>query len=114
MRAYKTDNKSTCEALKCLRAWAANWGLPYSVQTDSWPAFCQTWQDELEKVGVSVIHSMVERSVRTLKELLKKNTNLSQLQLSELVENCRENGKKVSAMTRFIILVILGDNLLKI
>ena len=60
-------------------------------------------------MGVSVIHSMVERSVRTLKELLKKNTNLSQLQLSELVENCRENEKKVSAMTRFIILYNPSD-----
>ena len=47
----------TSEALKCLRAWAANWGLSYSVKTDSGPAFRQTWQDELEKVGVSVIHS---------------------------------------------------------
>ena len=34
----------------------------------------------------------------------KKNTNLSQLQLSEIVyaKKCKENGDKGSAMTRFI------------
>ena len=48
VQAYKTANKSTSEALKCVRAWAANWGLPYSVKINSGPAFCQTWQDKLE------------------------------------------------------------------
>ena len=39
-----------------------------------------------------------------MNELVKENSNLSQLQLSELVYavNCREEGDKGSAMTRFI------------
>ena len=100
MCPYKTANKSTNDALKCLRAWAAKWGLPYSAKNDSEPAFLQKWQEVLEKISVSVLHSttynpqsmgLVERSMRTLKELLKKNSNLSQLQLKELVYaiNCR-------------------------
>ena len=47
---------------------------------------------------------LVERTVRTLKDILKKNTNLSQLHLSELVYamNCKEGGDKGSAMTKFM------------
>ena len=43
--------------MKCLRAWAANWELPYSVKSDSVPAFRQTWEEELEMIGARVIHS---------------------------------------------------------
>ena len=39
MQANKTPNKSTSEAIKCLRTWVANWGLPYGVKTDSRSAF---------------------------------------------------------------------------
>ena len=60
------------------------------------------WKEELEKMSVRIIHStaynpqstgLLERAVRALKELLKKNTNLSQSHLSE---------DKGPAMTRFI------------
>ena len=57
LQAYKTSNKSISKALKCLRAWAANWELPYSVKSDSVPAFRQTWEEELEMIGARVIHS---------------------------------------------------------
>ena len=57
MQAYKTSNKSTSEAIRCLRTWAATWGLPYAVKSDSGPAFRQTWEEELEKMGVKAIHS---------------------------------------------------------
>ena len=64
-------------------------------------------------MGVRVIHSsaynpqsmgLVDRVVRTLKELLRKNSNLSQLKLSELVYavNCRENREQGCAMSKFI------------
>ena len=76
MQAYKTANKSTSEALKCVRAWAANWGLPYSVKINSGPAFCQTWQDKL-----------VERSVRTLKRTAKEKYKLIAV---TTVKTCRE------------------------
>ena len=48
---------------------------------------------------------LVERSVRTLKEILAKfGNNLSQLQLSELVfaVNCRDHHDQGSAITRFL------------
>ena len=62
---------------------------------------------------VNVIHSsaynphsigLVEQAVRTLKEILEKITNLSQLQLAELVYvvNSRIQGEQRSAMTSFI------------
>ena len=76
MQAYKTPNKGTDEAIKCLRTWSAQFGRPYTAKSDSGPAFRLTWEEELAKLGVSVSHSscynpqsngLVERSVRTLK-----------------------------------------------
>ena len=75
MQAYKTPNKGTDEAIKCLRTWSAQFG------SDSGPLFRLTWEEELAKLGVRVSHSscynpqsngLVERSVRTLKEILAK------------------------------------------
>jgi hypothetical protein len=88
--------------------------MPYSAKSDSGPAFRLTWKDEIAKLGVKVAHSsaynpssmgLVERSVRTLKEILKKHgNNLSQLQLSELIFaiNSRTQGEQGSALTRFL------------
>ena len=47
---------------------------------------------------------LVERSVRTLKEILKKNTNLSQLQLIDMVYavDCKEDGETGSDQTIFM------------
>ena len=88
--------------------------MPYIVKSDGGPAFRETWDKELTKRGVQVIHSsrynpqsngLVERSVRTLKEILnKEGNNLSQLQLSELIFaiNSREQPDQGSANTRFL------------
>ena len=63
---------------------------------------------------MKVIHSsayhpqsqgLVERSIKTLKEILDKNgQNLSQLLLNECTYaiNCKEDGEKGSAMSRFM------------
>ena len=51
MQAHKTSNKSTSEALTCLRVWAVNWGLPYSIKSDYGPAFRQTWDEESKNMG---------------------------------------------------------------
>ena len=114
IQAYKTANKGTDEAIKGLRTWSASYGMPYSAKSDSGPAFRQTWEEELAKNGVRVIHSscynpasmgLVERSVRTLKEILSKHgNNLSQLQLAEMVfaVNSREQQNQGSAITRFL------------
>ena len=47
---------------------------------------------------------LVERAVRTIKELLRKNPNLSQLQLAELAYavKYRTQGDHGSAMSRFL------------
>ena len=114
IQAYKTSNKGTDEAIKGLRTWSASFGMPYSAKSDSGPAFRQAWKEDLTKRGVRVIHSscynpasmgLVERSVRTLKEILSKHgNNLSQLQLAEMVfaVNSREQQNQGSAITRFL------------
>ena len=114
IQCYKTANKSTTEAIKGLRTWAAQFGLPYTAKSDSGPSFRLTWKEELGKLGVRVIHSsaynpssngLVERSVRTLKEIpAKHGNNLSHFQLSELVFaiNSRDQIDQGSAVTRFL------------
>ena len=113
MQAYRTLRKSTDEAIKCLGSWASIWGMPYEVKSDFGRAFIQTWEEELDKLGVRVLHSsaynsqsmgLVERSVRTHKDILRKNNNITQLQLQEHIYagNCKEEGETGSATTRFM------------
>ena len=92
MQAYKTPRKSTEDAIKSIPYWASHWGLPYEIQSNNAACFRQGWEEELGKLGVKVLHSsaynsqsngLVERSVRTSKEILAKNGNLSQLILQE-------------------------------
>ena len=60
IQAYKTPNKGTDEAIKCLRAWSAQFGLPYTAKSDSGPAFRLTWKEDLAKRGVHVTHTVQE------------------------------------------------------
>ena len=114
IQAYETKNKGSAEAVLKLRQWGANWGLPYLVKTDFGPGFRQTFEQDLSELGVKVAHSsaynpqsqgMVERAVRSIKELLKKSGPLSQLQVHELVYciNAREQqGGQGSPLARFL------------
>ena len=114
IQAYKTNNKGTDEAVKCLRNWSTHYGMPYIVKSDGGPAFRDAWETELKKRGVKIAHSscynpqsmgLVERSVQTLKGILnKEGNNLSQLQIAELVFaiNSREQQDQGSAITRFL------------
>ena len=74
--------------------------MPYEVKSSS---FRKEWEEELKKLGGRVIHSsayngqsmgLVERSVRTLKEILHKNNNFSQLLFDEQIfaVNSKEDG----------------------
>ena len=65
-----------------MRTWAANFGMSYEIKSDFGPSFMHAWEQELKSLGVRVIHSsaynsqimgLVERSVRTLKDILNKN-----------------------------------------
>ena len=80
MQAYKKPRKSTEYAIKCLRSWASIWGILYEVKSDNVASFRQTEEEELDKLDVRVLHSsvynsqsmgLVERSVRTLEEILR-------------------------------------------
>ena len=86
MQAYKTTRKSTEDAIKCIRSWGSKWGLPYEIKSDYGASFRKDWEIELNKLGIQVLHSsaynsqsmgLVGRSVRTLKDILHKNGNLS-------------------------------------
>ena len=114
IKVFKTPNQSTKEAIKCVREWAALYGMPYTIKVDSGPAFRVAFENELNELGVKIIHSsayhpqsqgLVEHSVHTVKELLdKKGQNLSQLHLNELIYkmNGQENGEKGSATSCFL------------
>ena len=86
--------------------------MPYEVKRDNGPSFQKEWAETLEKVGVRTLHSsaynsqsmgLFERSVKTLKEIIHKNPNLSQLLLDEQIfaVNSREDGETGSNNTRF-------------
>ena len=94
MQVYKARNESTEQALLKVREWSANFGFPMTLVTDSGPAFRNNFEEECAKIGVCVEHSRaynpssqygVERSVASLKHLLKRSANMNQLQLSEMV-----------------------------
>ena len=114
IQAYKTSNKGTDEAIKSLRTWSASFGMPYTAKSDPGTAFRHTWKEDPAKRGVRVTNSscynpssmgLVERSVRTLNEILAKHgNNLSQLQLAEMVfaVNSCDQPNQGSAITRFL------------
>ena len=58
MQAYRIPPRYTDAVIKYLRSWARIWGIPDDeVKSDFGPAFIQTWEEELEKLGVRVLHS---------------------------------------------------------
>ena len=63
MQAYKTPRKSTEDAIKCLRSWASIWGMPYEVKSDNGAAFRQTWEEELDKLGVRASGSYIQARI---------------------------------------------------
>ena len=97
---FKTRNKSSQEAIRCVREWTARWGRPFSAKSDYGPGFRKTCKEGLRGLGIKLVHSssynprsmeLAERSVRSIKNLLKKNTRLSQLELDELVFTINTN-----------------------
>ena len=62
MQAYKTTRKSTEDAIKCLRDWASKWGMPDEVKSDNSSSFRKELKEEVEKLGVKVIHSSAYNS----------------------------------------------------
>ena len=115
IRCYKTRNQSKDEAVRCVREWGALYGLPYAIKVDSGPAFRLSFEQQMEDYGVKIIHSsayhpqsqgLVERSVRSLKDILAKSEtkNMNQTDLNERLYalNCIEQGEQGSAMSRFL------------
>ena len=69
-------------------------GRPYRIKFDSGPGFRQTFQQEMKALGISVRYSsgynpssngLVEKSIRSLKEVLNECGNVNALQLRELM-----------------------------
>ena len=94
MQVYRCRNKSTEETLLKLSEWSANFGFPMTLVADSSPSFRNKFKEECLKLGVKVEHSSaynsssqsaVKRSIENLKHLLKRTSNMNQLQLSECV-----------------------------
>ena len=92
MQVYKTNNKSTEQALLKLKEWSANFGFPMTIVADSGPVFRNNFEEECAKMSMRVEHSSaynpssqsgVERSVGSLKHLLKRSANMNKLQLSK-------------------------------
>ena len=93
-----------------VREWSPLFGKPYRCKSDFGPGFI----DRLKDLGIDMIYSsaynpscnaLVERSVRNLKELLKKCGPLTQLQLREMIfcSNSREQeGGQGSPLSRFL------------
>ena len=102
----------TEDAIKCIRSWGSKWGLPYEIKSDNGASFRKDWETELNKLGIQVLHSsaynsqsmgLVDRSVRTLKDILHKNGNLSQLMLDKQIfaVNAKDDGVTGSNNSRF-------------
>ena len=114
LQVFEVKNKSSSEAVRCVKEWASLFGKPYKCKCDFGPGYRETFQRELKEIGIEVIYSsaynpssnaLVERSVRTLKDLLKKVGPVSQLQLRELVfcANAREQEEgQGSPISRFL------------
>ena len=114
VQAFETKNKSTTEAVAKVREWSALFGRPYRIKCDWGPGFRNTFKNEMRNIGIEVIYSssynpssngLVERSVRTLKQLLKKCGPINQLQLREMIfcSNSREQeGGQGSPLSRFL------------
>ena len=43
--------------MRCVREWAALYGMPHAIKADSGPSFRLAFEKELEKLGVKIIHS---------------------------------------------------------
>ena len=92
----------------------SRWGRPFVCKTDYGPGFRESCREGLAKMGIKLIHAssynprsmgLAERSVRSVKALLRKNARLSQLQLDEFlfVINTTQQGTNMgSSMERFL------------
>ena len=94
MQVYQCRNKSTEEALLKVREWSSNFGYPMTLVADLGPSFCSRFSEECLKLGVRVEHSSahnlssqsaVERSIQSLKHLLKRSSHMIQPQISECI-----------------------------
>ena len=111
---FKTRNKTSDECLRCVRQWMTRWGRPYVCKTDYGPGFRDSCREGLLKMGIKLIHAssynprsmgLAERSVRSVKGLLRKNSRLNQLELDELMfaVNTTQQGINMgSSLERFL------------
>ena len=94
MSATKTRNQSTEAAVKGLKEWFATFGAAYRVFSDNGPCYRDSFADAMKKLGVMHCpvsayspqsNAQAERAVKSLKDVLKRNPNMSDLQVKEMV-----------------------------
>ena len=123
MQMYHCRNKSTEEALLKLREWSSSRSFPMVLLADSGKSFRSKFEDEALKMGVRVEHSsaynpssmsQVERSIQSLKHLLKRSSHMTQLQISKCIFaiNSRVQPEGCgSAISRFFLRGVRTNNL---
>ena len=76
------DRQTTVEAIKFVKSIWNTHGVSREVRCDRGPAFRDQFLDDLEEMGVDVVHSspyhpqgngLAERAVQEVKKYLKKN-----------------------------------------
>ena len=114
IQVYEVKNKTAASAVAVVKEWSATFGRPYRIKCDSGPGFRQTFESEINALGMEVLYSsaynpasngLVERAVKTLKDILKRCGKLTTLQLKEMIfcSNSREQvGGAGSPFSRFM------------
>ena len=57
LQAFEVKNKSSSEAVRCVREWSSLFGKPYKCKCDSGPGYRETFERELKQMGIEVVYS---------------------------------------------------------
>ena len=57
LQAFEVKNKSTSEAVRCVREWSSLFGKPYKCKSDYGPGYRETFASELKQLGIEVVYS---------------------------------------------------------
>ena len=94
--ARATRNQTAQEAFNALMEWSYRMGMPHEVRSDGAGSFRASFTDLLKSVGINHIHTSpynsksnggVERSVRSIKDVLKRE-NIKKVTQQKLDEIC--------------------------
>ena len=55
LQAFEVKNKSTSEAVRCVREGSSLFGKPYRCKSDYGPGYRETFERELKQLGIEVV-----------------------------------------------------------